>query len=124
VDRNVEIIEVDGKEIVKIYVPRVSGEDKPIYIGHNPFTGTYRRNYEGNYKCTKEDQDSKVIPNYSLNDLIWNRISSGLNVNNSGPNAANSGPNENEQTKDHEKVLLDISELARKKKEIKSFRNG
>lgn len=80
-DRNVEIIEVDGKEIVKIYVPRASREDKPIYIGHNPFTGTYRRNYEGDYKCTKEEvqrmiadqspipQDSKVLPNYGLNDL-------------------------------------------------------
>jgi hypothetical protein len=49
VDRNVEIIEVDGKEIVKIYVPRASREDKPIYIGRNPFIGTYRRNYERDY---------------------------------------------------------------------------
>ncbi|AMV09852.1 AAA family ATPase [Geobacillus thermoleovorans] len=88
VDRNVEIVEVDGKEIVKIYVPRASREDKPIYIGHNPFTGTYRRNYEGDYKCTKEEvqrmiadqspipQDSKVLPNYGLNDLNMESVRS------------------------------------------------
>jgi len=54
----------------------------------------------------------------SIGDSRYNRISSGPDANNSGPNVANSGPNENEQTKDHEKMLLDISELARKKKRL------
>ncbi len=30
-------------------------EQRPIYIGPNPLTGSYRRNYEGDYKCTKQE---------------------------------------------------------------------
>jgi ATP-dependent DNA helicase RecG len=51
----------------------------------------------------------------SIGNSRYNRINSGPNVNNSRPNAASSGPSGNKQTKDHEKVLFDISELVKKK---------
>ncbi len=54
-DRNVEIQELDGKKIVCIDVPRAYRHDKPVYIGGNPINGSYRRNWEGDYKCTREE---------------------------------------------------------------------
>ena len=54
-DRDVTIEEIDGKHIVAIRVPRAQRSDKPVYIDGNPLSGSYRRNGEGDYKCTKEE---------------------------------------------------------------------
>ena len=59
-DKNATIITVDGKRIIKISVPRATREQRPIYIGPNPLTGSYRRNYEGDYKCTKQEVQRRV----------------------------------------------------------------
>lgn len=54
-DKHVQKQEIDGKHIVVITVPKAERGDKPVYIGENPFSGSYRRNGEGDYKCTKEE---------------------------------------------------------------------
>ena len=54
-DRNVTIHEVDGNRFISIEVPRARRSDKPVYIDGNPISGSYRRNGEGDYKCTKEE---------------------------------------------------------------------
>ena len=54
-DRNVTIHDVDGNRFISIEVPRASRSDKPVYIDGNPLTGSYRRNGEGDYKCTKDE---------------------------------------------------------------------
>lgn len=54
-DRNVTIHEVDGNRFISIEIPRASRSDKPIYIDGNPISGSYRRNGEGDYKCTKDE---------------------------------------------------------------------
>ena len=51
----VQIRKVDGKRIVVITVPRAQRFDRPVYIGGNPLTGTYRRSGEGDYRCTREE---------------------------------------------------------------------
>lgn len=53
-DKHVQIIETDGCRIIAITVPRAIRQDKPVYIDGNPMTGTYRRNGEGDYRCTPE----------------------------------------------------------------------
>lgn len=53
--KHVEIVEVEGKEIIQITVPRADRRDKPIFIGNNPFTGTFRRSGDGDYHCTEEE---------------------------------------------------------------------
>jgi len=45
-DKNVQIIEMHGKRIVVIDVPRANRKDKPVYLGADPFAGSYRRNGE------------------------------------------------------------------------------
>ena len=54
-DRNVQIVESGGNRIVIIEVPRADRHDKPVYIGTDPFAGSYRRNGEGDYHCTKDE---------------------------------------------------------------------
>ncbi len=54
-DKDVKIHDIDGKRIVVIEVPRAQRTDKPVYINGDPFGGTYRRNGEGDYTCTKEE---------------------------------------------------------------------
>lgn len=45
---------VDEKDILVIEVPRADRTLRPIYIGNNPLSGTYRRNGDGDYHCNKE----------------------------------------------------------------------
>ncbi len=59
-NRNVAVETVNGKQIIVITVPRARRYDKPVYIGGNPLSGTYRRNGEGDYKCTKEEVQSML----------------------------------------------------------------
>lgn len=59
-NNDVTIESVEGKRIVVIRVPRAQRIDKPVYIDANPLVGSYRRNGEGDYKCTKEEIHSMV----------------------------------------------------------------
>ena len=71
--RNVTVETVEGNRIIVITVPRARRDDKPVYVGGNPLSGTYRRNGEGDYRCTEEEvramfrdasaqsQDSKLL---------------------------------------------------------------
>lgn len=54
-NRQVEIHEVEGKRIVSITVPKADRRDRPVYLGLNPLTGAYRRNGEGDYRCTRDE---------------------------------------------------------------------
>lgn len=53
-DGDVSIEELDGSSIVIVHVPRADRTLRPVYINNNPNTGTYRRNGEGDYRCTPE----------------------------------------------------------------------
>ncbi len=60
--RDVAIKTVEGKRIIVVTVPKANPEEKPIYIGGNALTGTYRRSGEGDYKCAPEQVQS----------MLWN----------------------------------------------------
>lgn len=57
---DVTVEEIDGKSIVAIRVPRARRGDMPVYIEGNPFLGSYRRNGEGDYKCTKDEVEKMM----------------------------------------------------------------
>lgn len=40
-----------------IEVPRADRREKPVYIGNDPYMGSYRRNGEGDYRCTRDEVD-------------------------------------------------------------------
>jgi hypothetical protein len=64
-----------------IQVPRASRRQRPVYVGQNPLDGTYRRNYEGDYKCrpdevgrmladqAEESLDYRIVERFGVNDL-------------------------------------------------------
>jgi len=80
-NQNVEVLEVDGKDILLIEVPRASRQRRPIYVGENPMTGTYRRDYEGDYRCdesavrrmmaeaTQDSRDDQLLEGFGLDDI-------------------------------------------------------
>jgi ATP-dependent DNA helicase RecG len=49
------IQEVEGKRIILLEVPRADRHQRPVYIGTDPFSGSYRRNGEGDYHCSEEE---------------------------------------------------------------------
>lgn len=77
-----KILPYEGKtEVIWIDVPRADRRHRPVYIGHNPLAGSYRRNHEGDYRCTEDevrrmfaDQaeetvDSRILEGFSEADL-------------------------------------------------------
>ena len=52
---DVVVMDVDGKDIVVINVPRADYTLRPVYINNNPWRGTYKRNHEGDYHCTESE---------------------------------------------------------------------
>ena len=53
-DKDVSVEDIDGESIVTINVPRAERGYRPVYISGNPLN-SYRRNGEGDYKCTDEE---------------------------------------------------------------------
>ena len=54
-------VETNGKHIVVINVPRADRSYRPVYIDGNPLN-TYRRNGEGDCKCTHEEYQAVKKP--------------------------------------------------------------
>ena len=57
--RDVYPLEVDGKHIVVINVPKAERFFRPVYIEGNP-QQTYRRNGEGDYRCTPAEFQAMI----------------------------------------------------------------
>lgn len=74
-DRMVTVESIDGNNILVVRVPRAERSARPIYVGLDPKSGTYRRNHDGDYHCSIEEvslmfrdasavtQDAKVLAN-------------------------------------------------------------
>ena len=59
-DRHVYVVDCEGKAVIVVEVPRAMREDKPVYVGTNPMTGSYRRNGEGDYRCNEEAVEAMI----------------------------------------------------------------
>lgn len=59
-EKDVQKVTFQGKRILAITVPRADRLDRPVYIGTDPYTGTYRRGGEGDYRCTKKQVDAML----------------------------------------------------------------
>ncbi|MDY4611524.1 MAG: hypothetical protein SPD11_13020 [Sphaerochaetaceae bacterium] len=54
-EKAVAVYQKDGNSIIVIHVPQASREQKPVYINNDLFNGTYRRNGEGDYHCSRSE---------------------------------------------------------------------
>lgn len=69
-DKKVKVEQFDSSYVLVIEVPEASRYDKPIYLNNNIFMA-YRRNFEGDYRCTKIEiqgmlRDQESISNDSV----------------------------------------------------------
>lgn len=80
-EQDVQIVESSGNRIVVIQIPRAGRHERPVYIGTDPFSGSYFRDGEGDYRCspdevrsmlrdrTDEPQDAMVLEEFSTDCL-------------------------------------------------------
>ena len=85
--RHVAIHEVEEKRIIAITVPKADRRDRPVYVGNNPFSGSYRRDGEGDYRCSQEEvrmmlrdqaessQDTHLIEQMGLDVFDYDSVS-------------------------------------------------
>ena len=87
-DEHLRIEIIDGKEVIAIEVPRVDRHHRPVYEGRNPFKGTYRRKFTGDYHCSREEVaamlrdsadeslDSQIAERSKLDDFDFETVRS------------------------------------------------
>lgn len=80
-DENVFVVEEDGISLIVIQVPRAEFNMRPVYIGENPYKGTFKRNHEGDYHATEHEirgmirdqnpdgNDSTILEYYTMDDV-------------------------------------------------------
>ncbi|MDI9417851.1 MAG: ATP-binding protein [Euryarchaeota archaeon] len=80
-DHMVQVLDYQGNNVIQVTVPRARRNQRPVYVGMNPFEGTYRRNYEGDYLCDHEtvrriiaekgddSRDATLLENFDFKDL-------------------------------------------------------
>lgn len=87
-DDNLKVYTVgENRDVIMvIHVPRAKREQKTVYINDDIFAGTFRRNFEGDYHCTRlqvktmlRDQaentmDMEVLDEISMEDLNYETI--------------------------------------------------
>lgn len=78
---DVQSLKIEGHTLLIIKVPRATRKQRPVYINNNPILGTYKRNYEGDYRCTddevrqmlrdasNEPQDIQILEKFDLSDI-------------------------------------------------------
>lgn len=85
-EANIEPIQIEGKTLLRIEVPRADRHYKPVHLGTNPFAGTYLRRYEGDYAADDEavrrmlaeriedSRDERVLQNFDFQDLDMDTV--------------------------------------------------
>lgn len=78
---DVQVANVDGKDIIVINVPRADYSTRPVYINNNLTRGSFKRNHEGDYHCTEQElrmmvrdaneagNDRMFLEDYTMDDI-------------------------------------------------------
>ena len=66
VEKDVTVEDYEGKKIISIRVPRADRYLRPVYVGQDPMSGSYRRNGEGDYHCSHEEVSAMYRDAYQL----------------------------------------------------------
>ena len=86
IESDVKLITIDERQILILHIPCAQRNQRPVYINNNPMSGTYKRNYEGDYHCSKDEvqqmlrdasnkpQDIRILHNFDFGDLDANTL--------------------------------------------------
>ena len=77
-DDDVKIVEDGSISLIVLHVPRADFNMRPVYVGENPYKGTYKRNHEGDYHATEHeirgmirDQNPEGNDNQIIEYIQW-----------------------------------------------------
>jgi ATP-dependent DNA helicase RecG len=86
-DDDVKIVEVKDKKVLVFKIPSAKRTQRPVHLSRNPYENTYKRNHEGDYKCTREEvrrmiadadtiiqHDSRILEGFSMDDIDPNSL--------------------------------------------------
>ncbi len=80
-DKDIAEVLYEKKTILAIHVPQANRHQRPIFLNKNPLIGAYRRNHEGDYRCTEQEvarmfsdraeepADSRILEGFDLADI-------------------------------------------------------
>lgn len=81
-DRSIQEIELEGKTVLAVHVPRAGCKHKPVYLNGNPFGGNcYRRFDEADQEMSDEEVklllaeqsqkslDYRILPRFGMDDI-------------------------------------------------------
>lgn len=80
-EADIEVVTEGDRRVLVMRVPRASRRERPVFINGNPLTGTYRRNFEGDYRCSEivvrrmiadaeeDTRDARILEHFGLEDL-------------------------------------------------------
>lgn len=82
-DEDVQIVMIPSTElaVISIHVPRADYNNRPVFINGNPYTGTFKRNHEGDYHASEDEvnamlrdqksegNDGIVLEHYDMDDI-------------------------------------------------------
>lgn len=86
-EQQIQPVDVAGKQVLRIEVPRASRHQRPVHVGSNPFGGTFLRRHEGDYQADDEtvrrmlaervedSRDERVLKGFDLGDLDLDTVS-------------------------------------------------
>ena len=78
---DVGIVEAGKARLLVIRIPRAARAQRPVHLGGNPLGNTYRRQHEGDYRCSDAEvrrmladadptpADHRILPNFAPADL-------------------------------------------------------
>ena len=79
--------EYKGYKFLLFFVPRANKNQRPVFKTTDPYNGTFKRNYEGDYRCSVQEvrrmfadadeqhpADSRILKNYTIEDIDMESI--------------------------------------------------
>ncbi|WP_319549136.1 RNA-binding domain-containing protein [Desulfogranum marinum] len=78
---SVQVIPIEGTELIRVDIPRASREKRPVYLNGNPLGNSFVRRYEGDQRLSDEavkrmlaeqaedSRDSRILKGFGLEDL-------------------------------------------------------
>jgi len=83
----VKVLNIEGKDLLVFNIPIAKRTERPVYLTKQPFDNTYKRNYEGDYRCTREEvrrmfadadittfNDSRILDGFTMEDIDLNSL--------------------------------------------------
>lgn len=81
-DSDVEVLNIDGKSIIRIEIPQARRQQKSVYLGPTPFAGnTYRRRHDGDRhyddeavkrmiaEQVEDERDGRILVGFGFEDI-------------------------------------------------------